>query len=152
MSVKGLIIGGVVVGFLIYFCFLFFMAFGSTLYDEGGLVEELDDMAQKDMTGQFKTNWDEHYSEDENQFGFKAKSQVIDEPEQKVKIIFIETGKTCPSIELIQPVSEDSSVYNFLKKTGGGLHHLSYEVGEKATKSKLVARCLNCFLLLHHYF
>jgi len=64
----------------------------------------------------------------EKNFGFKNISQIIDEPEQKVKIIFINTGSCGPSIELIQPVSEDSAVYNFLKKTGGGLHHLSYEV------------------------
>lgn len=64
----------------------------------------------------------------ENHFGFKSVSQIIDEPEQKVKIIFINTGSSGSSIELIQPVSEDSAVYNFLKKTGGGLHHLSYEV------------------------
>lgn len=64
----------------------------------------------------------------ENHFGFKAISQIIDEPEQKVKIIFVETGSLGPSIELIQPVSEDSAVYIFLKKTGGRLHHLSYEV------------------------
>ena len=64
----------------------------------------------------------------ENHFGFKAVSQIIAEPEQKVRIIFVKTGSSGPSIELIQPVSEDSAVYNFLKKTGGGLHHLSYEV------------------------
>lgn len=65
----------------------------------------------------------------EKQYGFNPLSLIIDEPEQKVKILFIETGQDgSPSIELIQPVSEDSAVFHFLKKTGGGLHHLSYEV------------------------
>ncbi|MCK5013464.1 MAG: VOC family protein [Candidatus Omnitrophica bacterium] len=62
-------------------------------------------------------------------FGFNEFSSVIDEPEQKVKIIFVRTSQPgSVDIELIQPMSEDSSVYNFLKKTGGGIHHLSYEV------------------------
>lgn len=62
-------------------------------------------------------------------FGFKEFSAVIDEPEQKVKIIFVRGGQPgSADIELIQPVGEDSAVYNFLKKTGGGLHHLAYEV------------------------
>ncbi len=65
----------------------------------------------------------------ETLFGFTEFSPVIDEPAQKVKLIFVKTGQSESSaIELIQPVSEDSAVYNFLKKTGGGLHHLAYEV------------------------
>lgn len=64
-------------------------------------------------------------------YGFESISEVIDEPIQKVKICFIGIGHTgLPSIELISPVTEDSTVYNFLKKTGGGLHHLSYEVDD----------------------
>lgn len=64
-----------------------------------------------------------------NQFGFNALSEITDEPAQKVKVMFIEMGLSgFPAIELIQPEGEDSAVYNFLKKTGGGLHHLSYEV------------------------
>jgi methylmalonyl-CoA/ethylmalonyl-CoA epimerase len=63
------------------------------------------------------------------QFGFEALSPVLDEPVQKVKIVFIELGLgQFPAIELIQPDGESSPVFNFLKKTGGGLHHLSYEV------------------------
>lgn len=82
-------------------------------------------------------------------YGFKALSSIIDEPEQKVKIIFVETGQSgMPTIELIQPVTEDSAVFNFLKKTGGGLHHLSYEVEDldnaienfKSKKSIMVGR------------
>ena len=61
--------------------------------------------------------------------GFDALSEITDEPVQKVKVVFLNVGfGSLPTIELIQPVAEDSAVYNFLKKTGGGLHHLSYEV------------------------
>lgn len=65
----------------------------------------------------------------EEHFGFDKCSALIDEPEQKVKIIFVKTGTAgSPDIEIIQPAQEDSAVYNFLKKTGGGLHHFAYEV------------------------
>ncbi|MDD2680365.1 MAG: VOC family protein [Candidatus Omnitrophica bacterium] len=64
-------------------------------------------------------------------FGFDASSPIVDEPAQKVKIVFLETGHgDAPSIELIQPVSEASTVFNFLEKTGGGLHHLAYLVSD----------------------
>lgn len=64
-----------------------------------------------------------------NNLGFNSFSTLIDEPAQKVKIIFVKVGPVgSPNVELIQPVTEDSAVFNFLKKTGGGLHHLSYEV------------------------
>ncbi len=65
----------------------------------------------------------------QNQLGFDGFSNLVDEPEQKVKIIFVTVGPAgSPTIELIQPVAEGSAVYNFLKKTGGGIHHFSYEV------------------------
>ena len=65
----------------------------------------------------------------QNQLGFSNFSALVDEPEQKVKIIFVTVGLPgSPTVELIQPVAEGSAVFNFLKKTGGGLHHLSYEV------------------------
>ena len=61
--------------------------------------------------------------------GFQEFSPVIDEPQQKVKIIFVRAPQAgSADIELIQPAGEDSAVYNFLKKTDGGLHHLAYEV------------------------
>ena len=60
---------------------------------------------------------------------FSEFSEVIDEPEKKVKIIFVKVSQPGGvMVELIQPAGEDSAVYNFLKKTGGGLHHLAYEI------------------------
>ena len=63
-------------------------------------------------------------------FGFTEFSALIDEPEQNVKIIFVRRLPQSADIELIQPVGENSAVYNFLKKTGGGFHHLAYEVDD----------------------
>ena len=64
-------------------------------------------------------------------FGFNEFSPVIDEPEQKVKIVFVRADRPgTTDIELIEPQNEESAVYNFFKKTGGGIHHLAYEVDD----------------------
>jgi len=59
----------------------------------------------------------------------KPLSDIIDEPAHDVKIMFLETGYgDMPMIELITPSSKNSKVSAFLEKTGGGIHHLAYEV------------------------
>jgi len=49
--------------------------------------------------------------------------EVIDS--QKVKVIFLKMGEIF--FELIEPIGEDSPVYEFSKK-GGGFHHICFEV------------------------
>ena len=62
-------------------------------------------------------------------FCCKPLSGIIDEPAHGVKIMFLETGYgNMPMIELITPSSKESKVTGFLEKTGGGIHHLAYEV------------------------
>ncbi len=62
-------------------------------------------------------------------YGLKHQSEIIHEPSQKVDLVFLETGHgAMPTIELITPAEESSPVTKFLEKTGGGLHHLAYEV------------------------
>ena len=62
-------------------------------------------------------------------FCCKPLSDIIDEPAHGVKIMFLETGYgNMPMIELITPSSKESKVSGFLDKTGGGIHHLAYEV------------------------
>jgi len=39
-------------------------------------------------------------------------------------------------LEVLEPVGEKSAVGNFLKKTGGGLHHLCFEVDDIEKVSK----------------
>ena len=47
----------------------------------------------------------------------------------KLKIIFLDIGYgVMPMIELITPSSKNSKISAFLEKTGGGIHHLAYEV------------------------
>ena len=53
----------------------------------------------------------------------------IHEPAHQVDILFLRTGHgPLPMIELITPLSDKSKVSEFLRKTGGGIHHLAYEV------------------------
>lgn len=63
--------------------------------------------------------------------GLKQKTKRIHEPAHDVEIMFFETGHgSMPMIELIMPLSDSSKVSGFLKRTGGGIHHLAYEVSD----------------------
>ncbi len=42
-------------------------------------------------------------------------------------------------IELIQPLNEQSFTYNFLQKSGGGYHHLCYEIKSREELMKVAA-------------
>jgi methylmalonyl-CoA/ethylmalonyl-CoA epimerase len=53
---------------------------------------------------------------------------VYDDPHQRVKVAFLDVTAGAPSIELVQPLSDDSPVQRFLVKSGGGLHHVCFEV------------------------
>ena len=68
----------------------------------------------------------ENYS---NNYNFKPLTKIIHEPAHDVDIIFFNFGHGyMPALEIIMPTSNKSKVYNFLKKKGGGMHHLAYEV------------------------
>ncbi|WP_027415898.1 VOC family protein [Aneurinibacillus terranovensis] len=43
-----------------------------------------------------------------------------------VRVAFLPIGDT--QIELVQPMGNDGDLVEFLKKTGGGLHHIALEV------------------------
>ena len=58
-------------------------------------------------------------------FGLVSKaaiSEVIEVPDQKVKVCFVETGET--KIELVQPTEGNVGVAKFLKNRGEGIHHI----------------------------
>jgi methylmalonyl-CoA/ethylmalonyl-CoA epimerase len=61
--------------------------------------------------------------------GFAATTAVIHDPIQKVRVVFMTTG-TEVLVELVEPAAIDSPVSNFLAKSGPGLHHLCFEVGD----------------------
>jgi methylmalonyl-CoA/ethylmalonyl-CoA epimerase len=54
--------------------------------------------------------------------------EIVDVPEQKVRVAFIPVGET--TIELVQPTAEDSPVAGFLAKKGEGMHHLALQVDD----------------------
>lgn len=49
-------------------------------------------------------------------------------PEHGVVVVFVELANT--KIELIAPLGEGSPISAFLARTGGGMHHLCYEVDD----------------------
>jgi methylmalonyl-CoA/ethylmalonyl-CoA epimerase len=68
--------------------------------------------------------------------GFKEITDSEPDPVQKVTARFVTVGDELPiHLELLEPTHEDSPISNFLKKRGGGLHHLCFEVDdiERAT-------------------
>ena len=80
----------------------------------------------------------EHYKNVFNKIGSKP---IISET-QNVKISFVEFSNV--KLELIEPISDESPISNFLKKNPlGGMHHIGLEVDElketftKATNNNL---------------
>ncbi len=45
---------------------------------------------------------------------------------QKVKVAFIQAGET--KLELLEPISEDSTIAKFIEKRGEGIHHVALGV------------------------
>jgi len=67
----------------------------------------------------------------EETYGFNPLMEVTHEPAHGVNVVFVGLGYgAMPMIELISPVSDKSKVSAFLEKTGGGIHHLAYEVAD----------------------
>jgi methylmalonyl-CoA epimerase len=61
--------------------------------------------------------------------GFREITDPEPDPIQKVTARFVTVGDEQPiHLELLEPTHEDSPISNFLKKRGGGLHHLCFEV------------------------
>lgn len=57
-----------------------------------------------------------------NKLGFKLKNNIVIDDVQKNRIALLKTGY-CLNFELIEPLNEESSVYNFKE----GYHHICYE-------------------------
>ena len=57
--------------------------------------------------------------------------EIIHDPIQQVRVAFFSPADPRnPVFELVEPASEDSPVSHFLKKKGGGLHHVCYEIDD----------------------
>jgi hypothetical protein len=63
------------------------------------------------------------------------------DPIQKARICLVDVGWGRDiMLELIEPADAHSTVANFLQKTGGGLHHLCFEVASKDEVQALAKR------------
>ena len=59
-------------------------------------------------------------------------------PEHGVTVVFVDLDNT--KVELLAPLGEESPIQAFLAKTGGGMHHICYEVDDiLAARDRLVA-------------
>lgn len=62
----------------------------------------------------------------------------MDLPEHGVRVVFVTLPNT--KVELLEPLGEGSPIAGFLGRTGGGIHHLCYEVEDLgAARDRLVA-------------
>ncbi|HOV90801.1 MAG TPA: VOC family protein [Syntrophorhabdaceae bacterium] len=71
----------------------------------------------------------EEYKRLFNAVGLNETTCTATDPIQKVTGLFIDVGfENNVHLEILEPVDDTSPVVNFLKKKGGGLHHLCFEV------------------------
>jgi methylmalonyl-CoA/ethylmalonyl-CoA epimerase len=57
--------------------------------------------------------------------------QIIHDPLRRVRVAFVKpVDARNPVYELVEPAGDDSPVGKFLKKGGGGLHHVCYEIDD----------------------
>jgi methylmalonyl-CoA/ethylmalonyl-CoA epimerase len=54
---------------------------------------------------------------------------IVHDPHQRVRVTFLRTNNAAdPLMELIEPAGDNSPVLSFIKRSGGGLHHVCYVV------------------------
>tara|TARA_Y100000816_G_C25977269_1_gene510178 strand:+ start:429 stop:836 length:408 start_codon:yes stop_codon:yes gene_type:complete len=56
------------------------------------------------------------------------KTDIIYDPIQHSHICLIDDGLKTPLIELIEPIDEKSTTFQYLKKNGTSMHHFCYEI------------------------
>ncbi|MEN6617539.1 MAG: VOC family protein [Syntrophorhabdus sp.] len=68
--------------------------------------------------------------------GFSELTRPVPDYNKNVNASFTPIGeKDEMYLEILEPRGDNSAISNFLKKTGGGLHHLCFEVGDIANVS-----------------
>lgn len=68
---------------------------------------------------------------------FETTSTIMPVGSQKVNICFLKIGE--PFLELIEPSSPDSAISEFAK-SGGGIHHLCFEVKDIQSELESLSR------------
>ncbi len=59
-----------------------------------------------------------------SKLGYKTITDIIIDQNQNNKVVFIQSSDYSQIIELIEPINETSSIYNFKE----GYHHICYEI------------------------
>jgi methylmalonyl-CoA/ethylmalonyl-CoA epimerase len=72
-----------------------------------------------------------------NYMSFETTSAIMPVSSQKVNICFLKVGD--PYLELIEPASHDSPIDEFAK-SGGGIHHLCFEVKDIQSELETFSR------------
>lgn len=58
-------------------------------------------------------------------FGYRQMTEIVINSRQKVQVVFLEKENSI-TIKLIEPLPDNASVLNFVRK-GGGFHHLCFK-------------------------
>ena len=96
-------------------CVGFLLGTNGVLHHLGFVVSSIS-AAAEDFAVSISARWD---------------GEIIFDPIQRVRVSFFYPADTRnPVFELVEPVGEGSPVSNFLKKKGGGLHHVCYEIDD----------------------
>lgn len=61
-------------------------------------------------------------------FGYKQLTEIVTNTRQQVKVVFLRKDESV-TIKLIEPLEENESVMNFVKR-GGGFHHLCFKCAD----------------------
>jgi methylmalonyl-CoA/ethylmalonyl-CoA epimerase len=67
----------------------------------------------------------------EKMLGYRARTEPVENTRQQVVVQFMSKQGSI-DIKLIEPSSFDSPLTEFLKRSGGGLHHLAFRTGSVA--------------------
>jgi len=59
---------------------------------------------------------------------YARSTEVVYDPAQHSNICMLENADNEPPIELIEPIDDKSTTYQYLRKNGNGIHHLCYQV------------------------
>jgi methylmalonyl-CoA/ethylmalonyl-CoA epimerase len=71
--------------------------------------------------------------------GMDVITEPVPDPVQKVSASFVNACQGYDvHIEILEPTAEDSPIANFLRKRGGGLHHLCFEVDDIREASNML--------------
>jgi methylmalonyl-CoA/ethylmalonyl-CoA epimerase len=82
-------------------------------------------------------NIQESLGELKKYLSFETTSAIMPVGSQKVNICLLKIGN--PFLELIEPASPDSAISEFAK-SGGGIHHLCFEVKDIQTELESLAK------------